>query len=440
MSQMTRGRFDGWGLYLTAIVCLIPVVVPSGPARLAIVDAVIALGMIAFVFTILGQRENVRVPFLVPVVIITVGSLAAVVNAVSPTASFLALAQDAYLFLWFVMLVHLLRDRDLTRIQLTWVWAGNIIALIALFILFKDGDLSLADFIKPRGRRALGTFYDPNMFAGYLVMSMFFVLSLGRKLPRLAKWGSLALLSVCIIATKSNGGALSLVAGLAAWGLMRAWTMRIPIPAIVAGTMLIVALAVGVVWMIAGFGLGASQLNAFESNSFLARASHSSAGRFTIWKNLQATYAKSPLGIGPGNSRYLTLTVEQRLRPNSLQAKEAHNDYLAYAIERGPLGLLGLLAMLGLTFAKLGAAARRREDEDSAADPTGPLVAAATGAMVATAVHALTIEVLHFRHVWMLLAIVCAIEAQAKRARAERGGEAGSASMWSAQRPGVEAA
>ena len=301
MSEMTRGRVDGWGIYLALIVCLIPVVVPSGPARLAYVDAVIVLGLAAFAVMFLTRKEPVRVPFMAPVLMITVGSLAAVVNAESPSASFLTMAQDAYLFLWFIMVVHLLRNRDLTAVQLTWIWVANIIALVGIIIVLTQGHLSVLDLIKPKGKRAYGTFYDPNMFAGYLVMSLFIVLSMGRRLGWLVRWGSIAVMSVCIIATKSNGGMLSLIVGLAVWVTVRAWTRRIPAVVMAAGALLIVSLGLGALWMNAGVGFGAAQLSAFQSNSFLARVGHSSEGRFTIWKNLQETYARSPLGIGPAS-------------------------------------------------------------------------------------------------------------------------------------------
>jgi O-antigen ligase len=424
MSETTRSRIDGWGLYLGLIVCLIPVVVPSGPARLAFVDAVIVAGLAIFAVLFLTRREPVHVPFLAPVLMITVGSLAAVINAESPGASFLAMAQDAYLFLWFIMIVHLLRDRDLAPIQLTWIWVANIIAVSGLVTVLTQGHLTLLDIVKPTGKRAYGTFYDPNMFAGYLVMSLFVVLSMGRRIPWLMRWGSLLVMAVCIVATKSNGGMLSLLLGLVAWAVMRAWTRRVPVAAVVASALLLAGLGLGALWLNTGFGVGASQLGALGSNSFLARAGHSSEGRFTIWRNLQSVYSRTPLGIGPGNSTYLTLSVEDRLRPNSLQSKEAHNDYLAYAIERGPLGLLGLLALLGSAFGKLGGVARN-EDEKASPGVNGPLVAALTGALVASAVHALTIEVLHFRHFWMLMAIVCAIEVKAAARKAQHAAPAG---------------
>jgi hypothetical protein len=50
---------------------------------------------------------------------------------------------------------------------------------------------------------------------------------------------------------------------------------------------------------------------------------------------------------------------------------------------------------------------------------TGALVAALAGALAASAVHSLTIERLHFRHFWLLLAIVCALAETTRRTRSK---------------------
>src|SRR5262245_13445362 len=423
MADTTRGRIDGWGIYLLLLVFLIPVVVPSGPARLAIVDGLIVLGLMGFAARIMARREPVRVPYVVPVFMMGLGSLVAMMSAGNPGASILALAQDAYLFLWFLMLIHIMRKRDLTPIQKAWMWSGNLIALYGLFLLVTESHLSLLDMVRPKGHRLMSTFYDPNMAAGYLVMCLFFTLSLGRRIHPLLRWGSIGLMLLGIVASKSNGGALSLIVGLAVWVLMRARTRKAPVLLIGAAALMAACVGLLAVWLIVGMGFGTAELSSFEANSFLARASHSSEGRFTIWKNLEDTYRNHPLGIGPGNSSSLTVSVAQRLRPGSLQAKEAHNDYLAYAIERGPLGILGLLLLLAAAFAKLYAAARPRDPATGLANPRddtlGPLVAAVAGALAASAVHGLTIEVLHFRHFWMLMATVVVIDAMAKGERAE---------------------
>jgi len=422
MTQARRVRLDGWGLYLWLLIGLIPVVVPNGPARTAIVDLLIVLGFGAFAVTWLTKRERIHVPFFGPVLAISVGSILAVVNAVSPGASFVAMAQDAYLYLWFIMVVHLLRRRDLDGIRVTWVWFACAIAALGVVSLVTDAHLSLIDLARPTGRRAFGTFYDPNMFASYLVMSLFMLISLGDRMGRMLRWGACGILLLALVATKSNGGMLSLAGGLTVWAVVRGWTRTVSPMALAAGTLIAVSVVLTGVWLILGLGVGSSQLSSLEQESFLARASHSSEGRFKIWGQLQHTYAKTPLGIGPGNSRWTTMSVETRVRKDGLTSKEAHNDYLAYAIERGPLALLGLLAMLAQAFAKLAGAWRRRDEPGARGSSMGPLVAGLAGALVAACIHALTIEVLHYRHFWMLLAIVCSVEGVRERGRAEQPG------------------
>ena len=423
MADTTRGRIDGWGIYLLALVFLIPVVVPSGPGRLAIVDGLIVLGLMAFAARIMGRREAVRVPYMAPSFMVALGSLVAMVGALNPGASVLAIVQDVYLFTWFLMLIHIMRGRDLLPIQKAWMWSGNLIALYGVLVLIKQDHVAILDMVRPKGKRLDSTFYDPNMAGGYLVMCLFFTMSLAKKVSPLVRWGSMGLMLLGIVASKSNGAALSLVVGFAVWLLMRARTLRSHPLLVGAAGFLAATVALTAVWAIVGLGIGSAELDSFEENSFLARASHSSEGRFTIWKNLEDTYKKSPLGIGPGNSSSLTVSVAQRLRPGSLQAKEAHNDYLAAAIERGPLGISGLLLLLAMAFGKLYAAARPKDPETGEPvkpdDGFGRLVAAMGGALAAAAVHGLTIEILHFRHFWMLMAIVVVIDGLAKGEGAE---------------------
>jgi O-antigen ligase len=184
--------------------------------------------------------------------------------------------------------------------------------------------------------------------------------------------------------------------------------------------LLVVSLGMAAWWMNAGLGLGTASLKEFQSHSFLARAGHSSEGRLKIWQQLQQTYARSPLGIGPGNSRWVTLSVEQRERPNSMLSKEAHNDYLAYAIERGPLAVLALLVMMVMTFAKVAKAWKRRLRPGRANRSASAMAAGLAGALAASAVHSLTVERLHFRHYWLLLAMVCALAESVRARPAER--------------------
>jgi O-antigen ligase len=415
----SRRAADGWGPYLALVVLLAPVVVPAAPAQLAILDAFNVIALAAFAVAYLTRRITLRAPFAAGALVITLGSLIATVNAESPSAAAFTLAQDAYLYVWFVMLVSVLRTRgDLVALRMGWVAVGCAVALWGFFVLVVfHGNTTIAGIVGPKGTRLLSTFKDPNMCADYLGMSFFVLLSLGRHVGRGLRWGAAAIMVAAIVATKSNGGALSLAVGLCVWGLVRARTMRLPMPAIAGAALFAISLVAGGAWMISSLGVGAGELHKLQAHSFLARAAHSSQGRFKIWNQLEASMQKAPLGIGPGNSRWMSVTVAGRERAHSFYSKEAHSDYLAYAIERGPLAILVLLALVVQCFVLVRRVWRRRERGGRADPMAGALVAGLAGALACSAVHSLTIERLHFRHFWLLLAMVCAFADSARSRR-----------------------
>jgi O-antigen ligase len=414
-----RGRRDAWWLFLFLTIVLVPVVVPTGPAESAIVDIVSVIALPIFAASVAVRRRPLTVPFLIPIFLISVGSLVATINAISPGNAYLAMTQDFYLFAWFVMLVNLLRDgRDLKTFRVIWMWTANAVALFGIYRVLAVGHMGLGGLVSPRGFRAISTFYDPNMCADYLVLSLFVVIGLGEEIGRLVRWSSIGLLLVGILATKSMGGLTSLGVGLAVWLLARAWTLRISPAGLAAFGLLGASLALGAFWVVKGMGVGEAQLGSAASSSVLGRAGHSSEGRFAIWGSLFRRYVKTPLGIGPGNSQSVPLSAEERERPNSLMSKEAHNDYLAYLIERGPLGLLGLLFLKLGVFGRLITWWRRRVRQGHRTG--GVFIAASIAAFFASSIHSFTLETLHFRHEWLFLAMVCALDGMVFRARVER--------------------
>jgi O-antigen ligase len=415
-----RARRDSWWLFLFVTIALVPVVVPTGPAESAIVDIVSAIALPIFAASVMVRRRSITLPFLLPVFLMSVGSLIATVNAISPADAMLAMVQDFYLYAWFIMLVNLLSDgRDLKTFRMIWLWTANVIALFGIYRVMVNGHAGLLDLVRPRGARAISTFYDPNMCANYLVLSLWVVVGLGEEIGRVLRWGSIALILLAIVATKSNGGFTALGVGFVVWLLARVWTMRISPAGLAAMGLLGAALVLGGLWVVRGMGIGEAQLGAVAENSSLGRSEHSSEGRFQIWGQLLKRYFQTPVGIGPGNSANVPLTAEQRERPNSYMSKEAHNDYLAYLIERGPIGLLGLLLLKGDAFRRVILWWRRRRRQGHLTG--GVLVAASLAAMASMAAHSLTLETLHFRHEWLFLAMVCSLDGMVFRARrAER--------------------
>jgi O-antigen ligase len=393
----------GWKAYLVAAALLIPVVLPPGPMQLALLDLVNLLALFAFAILVITRRVRVVLPFVVPVLFIGAGSLLAITNAVSATASAVSLLQDLYLYSWFVMLVAVMaRQGDLAGFRLAWVLAADVSALVVIGQAMAAGAFP-AHFFAAEGFRPAGTFYGANMCADYLLLSVFVALSLWPRTGRPFLVFSALLMVVGLVVTKSNGSLGALAVGGAATALV--WLLsRSGSRLRAAGALAVVAgLVLFATWAFDEWGSSA-RIAASGKATVLGRMSKSSAGRKEIWSNLGTQMKRHPLGIGPGNSVLQAVPIGHRERPGmSFQAKEAHSDYVAYAIERGPIGLVGhlLWVLAGLALVFQGAGMSRQK----------LLRAAFVGGLAASAVHSLVIEKLHFRHYWLFLALACALAA-----------------------------
>lgn len=409
-STSDHRRFDAWGLYLLTATLLVPVLVPQGPNQLSLLDGLNIVAMGIFFVASVHRRARIRFPFLMPIIVIFLGSLLSVTNARSIPLSLLTLTQDLYLYLWFVLLVNQLADRGPLRpIRTAWIWTAVIAAVLGIALILVQTHGSLAEMIGLHGPRATGTFTNPNYFADYLVLSLFIALSASEEVGGAFLGFSVLAILAGLIAAKSNGGMIALISGLAAWALARAYTKRVS-PMAIAGTLALLVAIVAMAWSaVSEWGIGARTLSELRERSFLGRAAHSSESRVRIWSSLRETYERSPLGIGPGNSSAVTLSVEQRERPASQQSKEAHSDYLSYAIERGPVALIGLLLLIGQAFGRLTKFWRQIARSGLKPAWGGGFVAAMFAGLVASSIHSLVIEKLHFRHFWLYLAVLWVI-------------------------------
>src|SRR5436190_7919924 len=215
----------GWGLWALFSVALAPVVRPMGPGQTAIVDGINAIAFLAFAAIVLVHRVPLRFPFVMPIFFISVGSLIAMTNASSIGNALLAILQDAYLYLWFVMLVEVLRRRggDSRDLRIAWVVVTNVVAVVCIVqaIGFHEG--FPRTLLSPKGFRTFGPLYNPNMCADFLVLSAFMMLGLRRQAPAWLLGPSAALWLVAFLSTKSNGGLVGLVSGLVACAACLAW-------------------------------------------------------------------------------------------------------------------------------------------------------------------------------------------------------------------------
>jgi hypothetical protein len=118
-------------------------------------------------------------------------------------------------------------------------------------------------------------------------------------------------------------------------------------------------------------------------------------------------HSDSLLGIGPASIKPVLAT---QLYPYS---NEAHDDFLAALIERGVIGLLGLLLLVGLVAARAGPILRGAVPARYAAVVPAP--AGLVAALLALAVNSFYEEILHFRFLWALFGIVAILGADRRR-------------------------
>jgi hypothetical protein len=158
-----------------------------------------------------------------------------------------------------------------------------------------------------------------------------------------------------------------------------------------------VGIGVGILGAVASvLGLGSVPSTGFPVGKDVAlftltagRFSRSLATRFALIRKAWFVYILRPWGTGPNSSVSYLATL--------------HNDYVAFLFERGPLGAIGWLWIVGATLwaplrtAFLNSERRRRWR-----------LLALCAAFLACAMNAFAHEISHFRQVWALMAFVFA--------------------------------
>ena len=184
------------------------------------------------------------------------------------------------------------------------------------------------------------------------------------------------LLVVAIVSTGSNSGITSLAVGVSVAGVAAVARRRGLVPAVALASALALA------------GVGRSDVSASQRDELLRRS-------------VELYASGGALGQGP-------VSTKARLeREQAPFVKEAHDDYLAALIERGVIGLLGLMLLLAGLAVRTVPLARGRLR--SGFDAVVPRSHALMGALAGTFVGMFVYELLHVRHVWLLFAVVAAV-------------------------------
>jgi hypothetical protein len=324
----------------------------------------------------------------------------------SPMNSVIVVLKEVYLFFWFMLVTALLLQlsaEDLRRVMRVWS-----------VVVICHGALMIAQFISPavweftnslggnsarlEGYRAAGLFICDK--AGCANKAAFFQL-LGfvpLLLSGYSRRSTIILgvfLFVSMMASGSMGATIALSSGLMVSIFAIAYLKK-SISVLIKGLM-----RVGFAILILGGALYIAssqipdQVNHFQE-IILGRFDKSSGGRFDLWgRGIDVLLEHNAFlwGVGPDNFR----VVDPSGNDNQL-----HNDTLAFLVERGLLGLIGLGLFAGIGMSKAVHMLQILKEDPNRA---GFEVLVFLGALTAILVESFTHQVFHTRELWLVLAV-----------------------------------
>ncbi len=235
--------------------------------------------------------------------------------------------------------------------------------------------------------RASGTFPNPNIPGNLLAIAILCWASAPFRWS--TKGGVIFVGIVGLLATASFGSLLQLGVGFGylaysnfgkAANIMRGRRLLMVIPIV------LIAMSGFFVYSQLRSGQGQTGFNQ-------ARFDRSGGTRTLVWAQALDKYVDAPWGVGPGSVRGYSL--------NSY-ATELHSEPLAYLIERGPIGLFGLLLMW---FVMVRLAPARTN---------------ARAMVFAYIVGSFFRETAHYRHFWLLFPLALVAAEQARREQSSR--------------------
>ena len=382
-------RFDA--AVLLAFCLLGIVVVEPAPVDLVLV-VVIAVAVTTGRFS-----ARVSPVALAAIVALLALNLLSAVEVVDARRAALFVATTAYLVLFALWLSGYVASLERARIVVVGYLAAAagsaVLGTVALLTGLPGRDLVIGD------GRVQAFFQDPNVFGPFLVpIALILVedLLIPRllRLNRVLKAALVLVLVLGVVFSFSRGAWINLTVGLAAVLVVVALRRGGGRKALL---ILLLALVLA--------GSVASILAATGSENFLlerARIQSYDASRFSAQAVGIESAERYPFGVGPGQfEHYASLS--------------AHSTYVRVAGEQGLLGLLALVALLTSTLvAAVANAVAGRETY-------GIGSAALLGAWCGILLNSLVVDTLHWRHVWIVMALIWAGRARGKLPRPRPG-------------------
>jgi O-antigen ligase len=272
------------------------------------------------------------------------------------------------------------RARLVVRAYLVAAVSSAVLGVLALYVPLPAAE------VLAQGGRARALFQDPNVFGPFLIPALLIVTEeilqprlLSARLPTKAVIA--AILALGVLFSYSRGAWLNLAVAVVAMGvvfsLRRGGARRALGLLAIAGIAAVVVAATIVLTGSGDFLAERAQPQAYDQERFSGqRASLEPALRY-------------PFGVGPGQFE-------------SIAQISAHSTYARVLGEQGFPGLLVLLALLGFT---LAVALR---NATLGRDTYGIGSAALLGAWCGLLANGFVVDTLHWRHLWIVAALIWA--------------------------------
>jgi hypothetical protein len=390
-------------LWLFVTLPLLTVKLLSLPHNLILVDLWIAAAMAIFWLSFAAGRQTIMLtPYLIPMWLILVGSVISTFASPSASRSLIVLIKEVYLFAWFLtmtMMLSRLSPRKLRLVML--VWLATVILHGALIIAqFLSPDLWR--FVSHLGNqpvahdqyRPSGLFITPK--AGNANKAAFFQLMGFVPLVLTSRSNAIslllaAILSCSILATGSMGATIALSVGVVV-GVTTILVLS-QNALLLLRVLTKVAAAAAIVVAVLFSSLDESNQSHLKGIIF-NRAEKSSGGRFALWQRGLGVLVRrdGPLiaGVGPENFRVV-----------DGKGNQLHNDLLAFVVERGLIGGVGLVLLGGVALSRSLWLLRM---PGTLGERLGVRSIVFLASMVTIAFESLTHQVFHSRELWLVLA------------------------------------
>lgn len=366
------------------------------PSNLSLVDFWSLLFLPICWWYLIRIRQPVRFPYVLGMWFILLGSFIGTFFSFDPLASIVFIAKEVYLYIWFVTLTAVFASLEpslLRRVLLVWTMVVVLhgVMLVAEFVSpnFYGFMISILGSIGNVDSRFLGRpaglFENPVWAALFQVMGFVPLLLAGFRRELSLLLGIILLLS--ILATASLG-ALS--------ALLGASVVAVIVLLLMGGHLKFLVWLATVLTLAAGLFLFTlrqfPEVLARLEHLTTDRAAHTAGERLGLWgSGSEILFSqKSILGVGPNNYR------------DFLENKTLHNDFLEFGVERGVIGLLGLVLLAGEALNSAVKILLQQKKIGDAARPVGVIfLAMLVGAFLESNAH----QIFHFRTVWLGLAL-----------------------------------